>query len=79
MRGIICLSLLLALAGCYSTADQAQATCAQLGYGPGTDQFWQCMDHEEPAIAADRDRYGRLTATGAYLLKQPAPVVVYGY
>ena len=73
MTKIIALSGLLSLAGCYSIADQASQACAQLGFGPGSEQYWTCMEHEEPAIAADRDRYSAMTAAGLYMMSQPTP------
>lgn len=68
--------IFLLLAGCSSYAQRVAHTCSELGMGPGTADYADCVHQQIDTDQRDRAMWSGTTAVGASMLYRPSPVLV---
>lgn len=62
----------VALAGCSTYEQRVAGHCARLGAGPGTSQYWPCVERTELLDQRNREMWSTTAVAGAGMLT-PAP------
>lgn len=72
-KWMLAVALVGLTAGCTSYEERVARTCTNLGAGPGTANYWDCVRMREEINARDRAMWGGVAVSGAAIAAQPAP------
>lgn len=71
----LALAALLLFSGCSTYAERVARTCTNMGFPPGSEHYFDCVQMREAVNSRDREGWGAMATAGASLMQQSrAPV-----